>query len=71
MPQRHEGTKKSYEKLSDSEEEIGKIIINAAYRVHSKLGPGLLEKIYEICFYYELNKIRFRSKKTGSHINKL
>jgi GxxExxY protein len=42
--------------LSDREEEIGKIIVNAAYKVHSALGPGLLEKIYEICLTYELKK---------------
>ena len=27
-----------------------------SYTVHKKLGPGLLEKIYEACFCYELNK---------------
>ena len=56
MPQRHEDTKKSFEKLSQREEEIGKIIVDAAFKVHSKLGPGLLEKIYEICFCYEFKK---------------
>ena len=30
--------------------------MNAAYRVHKNLGPGLLEKIYEICFVHELTK---------------
>ncbi len=42
--------------LSNREEEIGKIIVNAAYKVHLALGPGLLEKIYEICLTYELKK---------------
>ena len=42
--------------LSDREEEIGRIIVNAAYKVHSALGPGLLEKIYEICLAHELKK---------------
>lgn len=42
--------------LSDREEEIGKIIVNAAFKVHTALGPGLLEKIYEICFVHELHK---------------
>ncbi len=42
--------------LSDREEEIGKIIVNAAFKVHTALGPGLLEKIYEICFVHELKK---------------
>ncbi len=48
--------KKDLLPLSDREEEIGKIIVNAAYKVHSTLGPGLLEKVYEICFVHELKK---------------
>ena len=29
-------------------------IIGCAYRVHSELGPGLLESTYEVCLEYEL-----------------
>jgi len=47
---------KIYLPLSQREEEIGRIIVNSAYKVHKAPGPGLLEKIYEICFVYELNK---------------
>ena len=36
--------------------EIGTQIVDAAYAVHSKLGPGLLEKVYEVCFCHELEK---------------
>ncbi len=35
---------------------IGKKIVDAAYTVHKKLGPGLLEKVYEVCFCHELKK---------------
>lgn len=35
---------------------IGKLIVDSAYTVHKKLGPGLLEKVYEICFCHELEK---------------
>ena len=42
--------------LSQWEEEIGKQIVNSAYKVHSQLGPGLLEKIYEVCLEHELKK---------------
>jgi len=35
---------------------IGKLIVDAAYSVHRNLGPGLLEKVYEICFCHELTK---------------
>ena len=31
-------------------------IIGYAIKVHKKLGPGLLEKIYEECLKYELKK---------------
>lgn len=42
--------------LSDKEELIGRAVVDAAFRVHRELGPGLLEKIYESCFCYELEK---------------
>lgn len=45
-----------YKPLSPREEEIGKIIVDRAYKVHSQLGPGLLKRIYEICFVHELTK---------------
>lgn len=32
------------------------MIVAAAYAVHSALGPGLLEGIYETCFCHELRK---------------
>jgi GxxExxY protein len=36
--------------------EITHNILNAAYRVHTELGPGLLESAYENCLAYELNQ---------------
>lgn len=35
-------------------EKIGKEIVDAAYQVHSTLGPGLLENSYEACLLHEL-----------------
>ena len=32
-------------------------ILSAAYRVHSRLGPGLLEKPYRECLRYELGRM--------------
>jgi GxxExxY protein len=46
-----------FDKLSEQEEAIGKAVVNAAYRVHNELGPGLLEKIYEVCLAHELRKV--------------
>jgi len=35
-------------------------IINAALKVHSILGPGLLESAYEACLLYELQRAGFK-----------
>ena len=40
-------------------EELNRIahqVVNAAFVVHSTLGPGLLESVYETCLAYELEK---------------
>jgi GxxExxY protein len=39
-----------------SENEIAKVIVDAAYRVHVTLGPGLLESVYEAVLHHELRK---------------
>lgn len=46
----------NYTPLSLKEEQIGKAIVNAAFKVHRELGPGLLEKVYEVCLAHELAK---------------
>lgn len=46
-----------------TENEISKIVFDAALKVHQTLGPGLLESAYEECLYFEL-------KKSGLHIEK-
>ena len=42
--------------LNEIEQFLCKEIVDCAYKVHSQLGPGLLEKIYETSFCYELSK---------------
>jgi len=37
------------------EEAIGRVLIPAALKVHSALGPGLLESVYESCLEHELS----------------
>jgi GxxExxY protein len=39
-----------------TENEIGDAIIASAMKVHSAVGPGLLESAYETCLLYELEK---------------
>jgi GxxExxY protein len=39
-----------------SENEIAKQILDAAFVVHTKLGPGLLESVYEVVVAHELRK---------------
>ena len=46
----------NHSKLSEVEEIIANKIVDAAYTVHKALGPGLLEKVYEVCFCHELAK---------------
>lgn len=38
-------------------EKVGNDIIGAAIKVHSALGPGLLESVYQACHAYELRSI--------------
>jgi len=45
-----------YAPISDEEEHIARDIVASAYAVHSALGPGLLENVYEVCFCHELTK---------------
>jgi GxxExxY protein len=58
MPQNHKNSKshKKFDPISPELELIGKKIVDAAFTVHKNLGPGLLEKVYEICFCHELEK---------------
>ena len=39
-----------------TENEIAKQILDAAFIVHTKLGPGLLESVYDVVLAYELQR---------------
>ena len=45
-------------------EEVAKMVLNAAFRVHTTLGPGLLESVYETCLAHELKGmgVKFESQ---------
>jgi GxxExxY protein len=46
--------------LSERTEEIARIVVNSAYKVHKELGPGLLERVYEVCLAHEISKSGFQ-----------
>jgi GxxExxY protein len=39
-----------------TENEISAIVVDVCYKMYVKLGPGLLESVYEAILYYELTK---------------
>jgi GxxExxY protein len=36
------------------ENEISQIVVNSCFKIHTQLGPGLFESVYEEILYYEL-----------------
>ena len=44
-------------------EKIFKTVLDCAFKVHSALGPGLLESAYEECLFYELKKSELKVEK--------
>jgi len=49
------------------ENEPSSFAVNAALKVHTALGPGLLESAYEACLVHELRKLRL-SVVTQQHL---
>ena len=39
-----------------TENELATIAVDISYKIHTTLGPGLLESVYEAAFAYELDK---------------
>ncbi len=46
----------NFKPISKGEEVIAQKSVDAAHTVDKNLGPGLLERIYEVCFCHELSK---------------
>ena len=42
-----------------NENELSRIIVHSCFKIHSELGPGLLESVYEELLSYELKKQNF------------
>ena len=49
-----------------TENEIVKMVVNAAYKIHTTLGPGLLESVYEVALAYELEKLGLKVSRQQS-----
>lgn len=49
-----------------SENDIAKIIVDCCFKIHTILGPGLFESVYEKVLIYEINKrnLQVESQKT-------
>lgn len=50
------------EPLPAQTNQIAKQVLDAAFKVHTFLGPGLLESVYEACMAYELRKVGIECK---------
>jgi len=46
-----------------TDKQLTSIIIGAAFEVHTSLGPGLLEKVYQECLFYKLRKEGLKVRK--------
>ena len=47
---------KQYLPIPSEVEKVGKSALDAAFKVHTALGPGLLESAYEVCHAYEIRQ---------------
>jgi hypothetical protein len=48
-------------KAATTENAIAKEVVDAAYRIHTTLGPGLLESVYQTVLAYELGRRGLRT----------
>jgi GxxExxY protein len=48
--------KKNKNMIAERTEAFAKIVVNSAFKVHKELGPGLLERVYEVCLAHEISK---------------
>ena len=51
------------EPIPEDIEKVAAEIVDAAFKVHTTLGPGLLENVYEICLVHELAKRGIKTRR--------
>ncbi len=49
-------TQAAFQPIPADVERIGKVVLNAAYKVHTTLGPGLLESVYQTSMKHVIEK---------------
>lgn len=49
--------------IPEEVDQVASTVVDAAFKVHKTLGPGLLESVYEACLVHEL-------KKRGLHVQR-
>ena len=52
----HQDTKAPREPIPIETDQIAAQVVDAAFAVHTKLGPGLLESVYEVCLAHEIER---------------
>jgi GxxExxY protein len=52
----HQGSKPSRIPIASETDGVARQVVDAAFRVHTALGQGLLESVYETCSAHELVK---------------
>ena len=52
----HKGTKTQRDPLSDHVNNVARIAVHTAFAVHSQLGPGLLESVYQKCLAHGIGR---------------
>ncbi|WP_404380631.1 GxxExxY protein [Caenispirillum salinarum] len=57
----HQDTKNTEEAVPAALDALERQTVDAAFKVHSALGPGLLETVYESCLCHELEKRRIKA----------
>jgi GxxExxY protein len=62
----HHDTKSPREEIPAALDAVARQIVDAAFAVHSTLGPGLLESVYETCLVHELTKRGLKVERQGT-----
>ena len=62
----HQDTKAPREPIPQETDKVASKIVDAAFAVHTALGPGLLQSVYEACLLHELQKRGLKAERQVS-----